>query len=81
MAYIMQGFYVRWFFISIGLTFYPIEIIYKNLGVPKGMEHGTFSLTTNPQDDCNEAQADWVMGHIDLLHAQGRLRELIKQGE
>ena len=29
------------------------------------------------EDEYNEAQATWVMGHIDLLHAQGRLRELI----
>jgi outer membrane protein len=32
------------------------------------------------EDDYNEAQAAWVMAHIDLLHAQGRLRDLIKQG-
>jgi len=30
------------------------------------------------EDDYNEAQADWVMAHIDLLHAEGRLRELVK---
>lgn len=30
------------------------------------------------EDDYNEAQATWVMAHIDLLHAQGRLRELVK---
>jgi outer membrane protein TolC len=33
------------------------------------------------EDEYNEAQASWVMAHIDLLHAQGRLRELVKQGE
>jgi len=33
------------------------------------------------EDEYNEAQAAWVMAHIDLLHAQGRLRELIKQGD
>jgi len=33
------------------------------------------------EDDYNEAQAAWVMAHIDLLHAQGRLRQLVKQGE
>jgi hypothetical protein len=33
------------------------------------------------QDDYNEAQATWVMAHIDLLHAEGRLRELVKKGE
>jgi outer membrane protein len=32
------------------------------------------------EDDYNEAQAAWVMAHIDLLHAQGRLRDLIKKG-
>ena len=32
------------------------------------------------QDDYNEAQAAWLMAQIDLLHAQGRLRELIKKG-
>lgn len=32
------------------------------------------------EDEYNEAQASWVMAHIDLLHAQGRLRELVKQG-
>jgi len=32
------------------------------------------------EDDYNEAQASWVMAHIDLLHAQGRLRELVKKG-
>ena len=31
------------------------------------------------EDQYNEAQATWVMAHIDLLHAQGRLRELIKK--
>jgi len=30
------------------------------------------------EDEYNEAQADWVMAHIDLLHAEGRLRELVK---
>ena len=33
------------------------------------------------EDEYNEAQATWVMAHIDLLHAQGRLRDLVKQGE
>jgi outer membrane protein TolC len=33
------------------------------------------------EDEYNEAQAAWVMAHIDLLHAQGRLRKLVKQGE
>jgi outer membrane protein TolC len=33
------------------------------------------------EDEYNEAQATWVMAHIDLLHAQGRLRELVKKGE
>jgi len=33
------------------------------------------------EDEYNEAQAAWVMAHIDLLHAQGRLRELVKKGE
>ena len=33
------------------------------------------------QDEYNEAQAAWVMAHVDLLHAQGRLRELVKKGE
>ncbi len=33
------------------------------------------------EDGYNEAQAAWVMAHIDVLHAQGRLRELVKQGE
>jgi outer membrane protein TolC len=33
------------------------------------------------QDVYNEAQATWVMAHIDLLHAEGRLRELVKKGE
>jgi outer membrane protein len=32
------------------------------------------------EDGYNEAQAAWVMAHIDLLHAQGRLRDLIKKG-
>jgi outer membrane protein TolC len=32
------------------------------------------------EDEYNEAQATLVMVHIDLLHAQGRLRGLIKQG-
>ncbi len=31
------------------------------------------------EDEYNEAQAAWVMAHIDLLHAQGRLRELVKR--
>ena len=29
------------------------------------------------QDEYNEAQAAWVMAHIDFLHVQGRLRELV----
>ncbi len=29
------------------------------------------------EDGYNEAQATWIMSHIDLLHAQGRLRELV----
>ncbi len=33
------------------------------------------------EDEYNEAQATWVMAHIDLLHAQGRLRELVKREE
>jgi outer membrane protein TolC len=33
------------------------------------------------EDAYNEAQAAWVMSHIDLLHAQGRLRDLIKTEE
>ena len=33
------------------------------------------------EDEYNEAQATWVMGHIDLLHAQGRLRDFIKETE
>jgi len=33
------------------------------------------------EDEYNEAQATWVMAHIDLLHAEGRLRELVKKGE
>jgi len=33
------------------------------------------------EDQYNEAEASWVMAHIDLLHAEGRLRDLIKQGE
>ncbi len=31
------------------------------------------------EDEYNEAQATWVMAHIDLLHAQGQLRELVKK--
>jgi outer membrane protein len=30
------------------------------------------------EDEYNEAQASWVMAHIDLIHAQGRLRSLVK---
>jgi len=30
------------------------------------------------EDEYNEAQATWVMSHINLLHAEGRLRDLIK---
>ena len=33
------------------------------------------------EDEYNEAQATWVLAHIDLLHAQGRLRELVKKGQ
>ena len=33
------------------------------------------------EDEYNEAQSAWTMAHIDLLHAQGRLRELVKKGE
>jgi len=33
------------------------------------------------EDEYNEAQATWEMAHIDLLHAQGKLRSLIKKGE
>jgi len=34
------------------------------------------------EDQYNEAQAGWIMSHIDLLYAQGRLRELVKtEGE
>jgi len=33
------------------------------------------------EDQYNEAQAAWVMSHIDWLHAQGRLRELVKKEE
>ena len=33
------------------------------------------------EDEYNEAQATWVMAHIDLLHAQGKLRELVKKVE
>jgi len=32
------------------------------------------------EDGYNEAQASWVMAHIDLLHAQGKLRDLVKKG-
>jgi outer membrane protein TolC len=32
------------------------------------------------EDEYNEAQATWVMAYVDLLHAEGRLRELIKKG-
>jgi outer membrane protein TolC len=32
------------------------------------------------EDEYNEAQAAWVMAHIDLLHAQGRLRDMVKKG-
>jgi outer membrane protein len=31
------------------------------------------------EDEYNEAQATWVMSQINLLHAQGRLRELVKK--
>ncbi len=31
------------------------------------------------EDEYNDAQAAWVMAHIDLLHAQGRLRDLVKK--
>jgi len=30
------------------------------------------------EDEYNEAQATWVIAHVDLLHAQGRLRQLVK---
>ena len=30
------------------------------------------------EDEYNEAQAAWVMSHIDLLYAQGRLRSWLK---
>ena len=30
------------------------------------------------EDQYNEAQAAWIMAHINLLHTQGRLRDLIK---
>ena len=33
------------------------------------------------EHEYNEAQGDWVMAHINLLHAQGRLRDLIKTKE
>ena len=33
------------------------------------------------EDEYNEAQATWVMAHIDLFHAQGRLRQLVKKEE
>jgi outer membrane protein len=33
------------------------------------------------EDEFNEAQQAWVMAHVDLLHAQGRLRDLVKKGE
>ena len=33
------------------------------------------------EDEYNEAQATWVMAHIDLLHAHGQLRELVKKEE
>jgi len=33
------------------------------------------------EDEYNQAQASWVIAHIDLLHAQGQLRNLIKKGE
>jgi len=31
------------------------------------------------EDEYNEAQATWVMAHVDLYHAQGRLRKLIDE--
>jgi len=31
------------------------------------------------EEDYNEAQALWVVSHINLFHAEGRLRELIRQ--
>lgn len=31
------------------------------------------------EDEYNEAQSTWMMAHIDLLHAQGQLRQLVKQ--
>ena len=33
------------------------------------------------EDEYNEAQAAWVMSHVDLLYAQGRLRELVRKEE
>jgi len=33
------------------------------------------------EDDYNEAQVTWILAYIDLLHAEGRLRDLIKQGD
>jgi len=33
------------------------------------------------EDEYYEAQATWVLAHIDLLHAQGRLRDLVKKEE
>ena len=33
------------------------------------------------EDEYNEAEASWVMAHIQLLHAEGRLREVAKIGE
>ena len=33
------------------------------------------------EDELNEAQAASEMAQIDLLHAEGRLRELVKKGE
>lgn len=33
------------------------------------------------EDQYNQAEASWLMAHIDLLHAQGRLRTLVKKGD
>jgi len=33
------------------------------------------------EDEYNEAQVTWIMAHIDLLHAEGKLRALTKNGD
>ncbi len=48
-------------------------------GTVLGLMQAKADLAT-AEDDYNEAQATWVMAHIDLLHAQGRLRDLINKG-